>query len=104
MFRTQIKSRTNAYGVAKIKRATYNTVGGMQARSGTGWWAIRAEVWKRDGGMCVPHKRLGQLVPGTEVHHITALSKGGTTTKANLMVVCDACHNNRHTHLQRTRG
>lgn len=103
MWKAKTKSRINGYGVAKIKQHTYNSVSGMSAKSGAGWWEIRNKVWKRDGGMCVPCRRLGKLVEGKEVHHIIPLSKNGTTSMANLMTVCEVHHNKRHTHLFRSR-
>lgn len=104
MWKAKTKSRTNAYGVAKIVRHTYNTVAGMSVKSGDGWWAIRKKVFQRDGGLCVPCKHSGKNVKGVDVHHITPLSRGGTTTMANLITLCKRCHDRRHTHLFRQRG
>lgn len=101
MWITKARSRTGASGVAKIKRHSYNTVNGTSAKSA--WWEIRAKVFKRDGGQCVPCARLGRLVPGSEVHHIIALESGGTTTMANLLTLCKACHDKRHHHLFKAR-
>ena len=100
MFNSKRKtiSRTNSYGVARIKRANYSTTLGMNTKAG--WWAIQKEVMERDGGLCVPHKRRGVVVKATEVHHIKSLSAGGTNAKSNLMAVCDFCHKARHNHLR----
>ena len=98
MFKRKTVSRTNAFGVARIKRANYSTTLGMNTKSG--WWTIQKEVMLRDGGMCVPHKRRGILVKATEVHHIVPLSRGGTNAKSNLMSVCEACHKARHNHMR----
>jgi|SRR5476651_488248 len=81
-------------GVTKIKRSGYATVSGFTKTNS--WWDIRKEVFKRDGGFCVPCRRKGKLVKATDCHHILPLSKGGTTTKKNLMSVCDNCHEQRH--------
>lgn len=88
------KVRKLATGVVKIKRATYNTVNGRSVKSG--WWTIRAKVWARDKGMCVSCR----VNKGSDVHHIVPLSRGGTTTKANLITLCAECHAKRHKHLR----
>lgn len=92
--------RRNASGVAKIKRASYNTNSGFSQRNG--WWEINALVVKRSRGICeafIAGKRCTNK--GSEVHHIVALSRGGTTTLANLAHLCTSCHDKRHNHLFR---
>ncbi len=101
MWRSSAKTRMNASGVVKIRRDTYNTVNGMAKKNG--WWEICAQVKKRDKGMCVPCMRAGRATPMKEVHHVVPLSKGGTTTMANLISICENCHNQRHHHLFRSR-
>ena len=95
--------RRNAHGIAKIRRDTYNTKSGFSVKAG--WWEIRDKVWKRDSGKC---RGLINgafcLKPGTEVHHIIPLSNGGTTTMANLITLCQGCHDKRHRHLFRARS
>lgn len=93
--------RRTASGVTKIRRDGYSTVNGFSKTAA--WWALCAEVRKRDKGLCVPCARAGKTVKGVEVHHITPLSKGGRTVKSNLMYVCLDCHNQRHVHLFRSR-
>lgn len=86
------KRRTN--GTAKIVRDRYSN-------STTKWWDIRKDVFERDGGKCrvlIGGRICGR--PGNEVHHIRALSVGGTTTKANLITICKDCHDARHSHLK----
>ena len=93
MFRTSrpvIKKSKS--GTARIKREGYTT-------ATTGWWTIRDEVFKRDDGKCQDRssgRKCG--APGTDVHHIIPLSRGGTTTKGNLITVCDDHHQDRHHH------
>lgn len=88
-------NRTNAKtGVVRIRRDSYSTVNGYTKVNS--WWDIRAKVWKRDMGQCVDHKRRGVIVPAKDVHHIIAISKGGTTTMGNLISLCAACHIRRH--------
>ncbi len=81
-------------GITRITRDTYNTSNGFSKVGG--WWEIRKLVWARDKGLCVPCRRKGLTIKGKEVHHIVALSRGGTTTMANLMTVCEFCHDKRH--------
>lgn len=97
----RVKSKTNSYGVAKIVRNSYSTVSGMTVKNS--WWSLSKEVTKRDNGMCVPCKAKGIFTKGSEVHHIIPLSRGGTNTLANTMLVCDGCHDTRHNHLYRSR-
>lgn len=93
--RASVRTSTKT-GVARIKRDTYATHNGMSKKNS--WWEIRAQVWKRDNGKCVDHKRRGQIVAATEVHHLIPLSRGGTTTMGNLACLCDTCHERRHPH------
>lgn len=91
--------RRNASGVARIKRDTYNSIGGGLTKK-NGWWEINAKVVKRSGGKCealLNGFRCG--AKASEVHHIIALSRGGTTTMGNLIHLCMGCHDRRHAHL-----
>lgn len=97
------KVKKNALGVSRIRRDTYNTVTGGMSQKG-GWWQISAEVRKRDNNRCVACFQKGIIKAGKEVHHIVPLSRGGTTTKANLITLCEDCHNKRHAHLHKARG
>lgn len=86
-------AKRNTYsGVTRIVRDNY----------GPDWWTIRNEVFKRDGGKCqemVLGRKCGQK--GVDVHHIVSLSRGGTTTKANLITVCKDHHEARHPHMRK---
>jgi len=89
--------KTSKQRVAKITRDDYGDA--------TSWYSLCAEVKKREGHRCAKcnepeNKSLGVY---HDVHHIRPLSKGGTTTKANLILLCKDCHANRHTHMRRTR-
>lgn len=101
MWQRRASVSKSASGVSRIRRDTYNTVNGF-SKVGS-WWTIRAEVWKRDKGKCVDCQRRGFATPAKEVHHIIALSRGGTTTKGNLICLCQQCHDRRHPHLYRAR-
>ena len=94
--------KRSASGVTKIRRDGYSTVNGFSKANE--WWAISAQVRKRSGGLCEACLREGRKVKGVEVHHLTPLSKGGRTVLSNLMHLCEACHNKRHTHLYRSRS
>ena len=96
-FTPKIIRRAN--GTASIRRETYSYKDGMVQNNS--WWETRAAIIKRDGGLCVYHKRRGFLIKATEVHHIVPLSKGGTNAPANLVSVCEECHAARHHHMKR---
>lgn len=94
--------KRNSHGIASIRRDSYNSNNGFTQKDG--WWEIRKKVWQRDGGRCrvlVNGKACGAIAK--EVHHIVPLSRGGTTTMANLIAICERCHNSRHAHLFRSR-
>lgn len=79
------------YG-AKIQRDNY----------GSNWWAIRKEVFDRDEGVCQESGVRGKCGrPGVDVHHVIPLSRGGTTTKSNLITVCKEHHEAKHHHMRR---
>lgn len=83
-------SRTLFNGVKKIRRDGYSN-------EKTSWWDIRKEVFARDGGKCQSRNSQGKCgKPGVDVHHVIPLSRGGTTTKSNLITVCKDCHDARH--------
>lgn len=79
---------SKGYGSARIVRDTY----------GPDWWAIRAEVFKRDQRKCQERGPVGGFCgkPGVDVHHVVPLQRGGTTTLGNLITLCAGCHQLRH--------
>ncbi|QBX06504.1 HNH endonuclease [Burkholderia phage BcepSaruman] len=103
MFARRIRSaRRGSSGVGSIRRENYNTVNGMQTKAG--WWEIRAKIIARDGGLCralIGGKQCKK--PANEVHHLVPLSSGGTNSPANLISLCQGCHDKRHNHLHRAR-
>lgn len=71
--------------VAKIQKHTYPP----------NWREICKDKIREAGNKC-------QRCPSTdrlEVHHIIALSRGGTNHTFNLIVLCYSCHNKRHKHM-----
>jgi 5-methylcytosine-specific restriction protein A len=82
-------------GVSRIKRDSYSN-------ERSSWWDIRKQVFERDGGVCQSRSN-GRVCgkPGKEVHHILPLSRGGTSTPANLLTFCTQCHEARHSHMRR---
>ena len=83
----------NKSGVTRIKRDTY----------GKDWFALAKEVKQRDNFKC-QHSGCDVTENPKEgvylhVHHIIPLSRGGTTTKANLMSLCKLHHSKKHKHL-----
>lgn len=59
------------------------------------WWKTSEHVRKREKGKCF---YCG--APATEVHHIIPLSRGGTNSNLNMVLVCHRCHALRHRHLR----
>lgn len=103
MWRKAATSRMSKSGVVKIRRDSYSTVNGFSVKNS--WWDLVAAVRTRAKGQCeaqVNSKRC--TAKGNECHHITKLSSGGTNTIANLIFLCQACHDRRHHHLFRQRG
>lgn len=102
MWERRIRSgRRNAHGIASIRRDTYNTVQSGASTKG-GWHEMQRRVAARSGNKC--EARINGVrcnAPGDDVHHILALSNGGTTTMANLIHLCVGCHARRHRHLFR---
>lgn len=96
-------ARKNSHGIGSIRRETYNSDRGFSTKSG--WWEIRNKVFIRDQKRC--RAVIGGRVcgaPGTEVHHLIPLSRGGTNSMSNLLTLCQGCHDKRHRHLMRSRG
>lgn len=91
--------RKRKSGVTRIVRDSYG--------SPSDWFSICKEVKTRDSYKCVFCKAPENPKIGVyhDVHHLIPLSKGGTTTKANLATTCRACHEKRpgHSHMTRTR-
>lgn len=58
------------------------------------WARVRARALRRDGGCCV---RCGEGRLGLQVHHVRALSAGGSDDLGNLVTLCVACHAEFHT-------
>lgn len=58
------------------------------------WRKVRGRVLK-SRPLCVVCGANGRTVPATEVHHIRALSDGGTNGAGNLQGLCKACHSRK---------
>ena len=61
---------------------------------GTAWDKLRAEVLKRDAGLCrCKHcKASGAVCIATEVDHIVPKAQGGTDDMDNLQAINTECH------------
>lgn len=83
-------------GVVGVKRAGYGTH--------AEWHAICKRVHARDNNRCrkcgAPEHPVAKGVYH-DTHHIIPLSRGGTTTMANLITLCDNCHTGKHPHMQK---
>lgn len=76
--------------VSRIVRDTYKVDGKI-----SGWFEIANQVRVRANFTCQGCPTF--LGPGRgDVHHIVPLSRGGTTTLRNLMLLCGDCHQRRH--------
>lgn len=83
------RSRTTKFGVKRIVRDNY---GGLK------WYDTIKEIHKRDGDSCAQcGAYLGKS--NGDIHHIKPLSRGGVTTKSNLIKLCGRCHASKHKHL-----
>lgn len=91
----QNSRKTSKQRVAKITRDGYGDA--------TSWYSLCAEIRKRDGHKCVKCDTPEDRTLGVyhDVHHVRPLSKGGTTTKANLILLCKNCHEGKHKHMRR---
>ena len=63
----------------------------INKRYGAEWRAIRS-VYVAKNPLCEQCYKQGRLTPVQEVHHIKALSRGGTHDSSNLMSLCKSCH------------
>jgi len=92
--------RKRASGVTRIVRDSYGKKGD--------WYSLCKDVKERDGHKCVFCGKPENAKANTyhDVHHIIPLSKGGTTSKANLATTCDDCHAKRpgHSHMKVSKG
>ena len=61
-------------------------------RGGRPWRRIRERVLQRDGYLCQACRTKGRVTPAGEVHHVVALSRGGTDDPDNLLSLCGPCH------------
>lgn len=77
--------KTSAVGTSKIVRDFY----------GPNWYRTVNEVQTRDGKKCVECSSKEHL----HTHHIKSLSKGGVTSKSNLITLCEKCHERKHRHM-----
>lgn len=64
---------------------------------GARWMEIRAEVLRRDGGICRCSEcaRLGRLRIAHEVDHVVPLHKGGSNDPENLSAINSDCHKDK---------
>ncbi|MDG6101753.1 TerD family protein [Dactylosporangium aurantiacum] len=73
-------------GVLKVAKRIATVPGQRDSRSVPP--AIRAEVWRRDGGACVECQATEYL----EFDHVIPWSRGGATSVGNLQLLCRRCN------------
>lgn len=63
----------------------------MTRKSGSGWYALRFEVLRRDSFAC---RYCGQIAPNVtlEVDHVVEVAEGGLDELENLVTACRACN------------
>lgn len=67
--------------------------GSRQSRGyGREWVIKRAEILRRDHGICQPCLRDGHVHQGTHVDHVVPKAEGGSDDDANLQTICAARH------------
>lgn len=67
--------------------------GNRHARGfGLNWERTRAEIMKRDKGLCQSCLRAGRVVLATSIDHIVNRAEGGGDDHSNLEALCDPCH------------
>lgn len=65
---------------------------GVQRKRGSAGVKDRANIKKRDFGLCQECRRQGLSRPGRVVDHIIPLWKGGSDEDTNKELLCDPCH------------
>jgi 5-methylcytosine-specific restriction protein A len=78
--------KRSASGVSRITRDEY----------GPEWRSTTKAVATREGHSCFDCGTKRPEDGPYETHHIIPLSRGGTTTKANLIYLCKRHHDKRH--------
>ena len=61
------------------------------------WEQISLEYRKRIGFIC---EDCGEYAPDGHVHHDIPVSRGGSSSESNLMLLCKDCHKRRHPHME----
>ncbi|WP_080416904.1 HNH endonuclease [Burkholderia ubonensis] len=56
------------------------------------WERTRAEIMRRDKGLCQSCLRAGRVVLAKSVDHIVNRAEGGGDDHSNLEALCDKCH------------
>ncbi|WKB52300.1 HNH endonuclease [Eleftheria terrae] len=85
-------SRCAAHKVVPGSFADRNRGNRHQRGYGTAWDKLRAQVLKRDAGICQPCLAEGIVHSGTDVDHIVPKAEGGTDALSNLRCICRARH------------
>lgn len=62
------------------------------------WEEIAKQVRERDQHRCT---QCGATDRSLHVHHMIALSAGGSNAETNLLTLCDDCHASKHPHMRR---
>lgn len=81
-------------GGSRCARHPHEKRHGSEGKRKTGRHGVvdRERIRYRDKGLCQECARQGIVKLGTEVDHITPLSRGGTDADGNLQLLCRECH------------
>jgi 5-methylcytosine-specific restriction endonuclease McrA len=61
----------------------------------TNEYKLRNELWEAQHGLCSKCGTRGDF-RGLSLHHITFKSRGGKSTKDNVVLICYPCHEKAH--------
>ena len=82
--------------------ATLATTATTRTRGGS-WQATRAQVMRRDAGLCTYCRPFGHLTTAAEVDHTRPLWAGGIDAPGNLRSICRDHHKAKTRAEERTR-
>ena len=82
--------------LSQVGSSLVSVLGGQHY--GSEWESIKQRILDRDGHAC--QEADGRCRGPFQVHHIVHLSKGGTNTSDNLIVLCRFHHSLKHQHMK----
>jgi 5-methylcytosine-specific restriction protein A len=75
------------------RKPWHHQTDGSAARGyGASWRKLRAQVMRRDKGICQLCLASGRVTPASDCDHVIPKAKGGTDDLGNLQMLCSPCH------------